>query len=472
VRSSPLWLLPGFVTAFVALLGWPGRVAASPLAQAYVSASARSSAVPGDGTKGHPFATVSAGLASGARTVFIAGGRYPERVTLAAGQTLVGQAGARIEGPADGPVLTADGGTVRGLSLTSAAPLGVRISGPVRFEAVRLDLRGKAGIAIERGALRWDGGQLSGAAASRTALSLSPGAQAQLSQVELTGPFQEGIVAEGADLSLTDVRVRGCALGVRVRGGRARLSGLRIEGGGGIGLFVGPGTLRAESLVVSGHEYGVLVGQGAEVTLRAVTLSKNRRAGLAAQGGKLKVEGGVISDSGAFGGIQLSHATTELDGLRVLRSQGEGITVIGGEAHLHTVTVDQVTDPAGAEGEGILVRLGHARLENVSVSHVAGLGLYAAQAATVEFDRLRLTACEAGSVAAEAGSSVSGNVLRLRGAAAQLIATRKGSLKFGVVRRAPPGPLEIHCEPDAPIHIGTLTGAAASGDACLTTAAR
>jgi len=461
----------------VTLLGWPGLLAASPAAQAYVSASARASPRSGDGTRSHPYATVSAGLASGARTVFIARGRYPERVTLTADQALVGEPGAWLEGPKDGPVLTASGGTVRGLTLTSAAPVGVRIHGTVRFEAVRLTLRGETGVRVEQGTLRWDGGRLgsadNGAApTARTGLSLAAGAKAELSQMEVTGPFMEGIVSQDAGLTLADVRVRGCALGVRVRGGSAQLSRVRIDGGDLLGLFVGPGSLRADALVVSGHEYGVLVGQGGDATLRAVTLSKNRRAGLAAQGGKVQVTGGVISDSGAFGGVQLSHATADLDGLRVLRSQGEGIALIGGEAHLHRVTVDGVTDPTGAEGEGILVRLGHARLDNVSVSHATGLGLFAAQAATVTFDRLRLTDCAAGSVAAEAGASVTGKVLRLGGAAAQLIATRQGKLQFGEVRRAPPGPLEIHCEPDAPIHIGTLTGAAASADACLTTAAR
>lgn len=447
----------------VALTAGSAAAGSSGPARAYVAASARA----GDGSQAHPFATLTEALARGASTVFVAKGRYAERISLAAGQTIVGEEGARLEGDGAGPVLTASGGTVRGLTLASRAPVGVRIAGTVRLQDVLLEVEGATGVAVERGVLRWERGVLRGGAAARTAMSFSKGVEGWLTRLRIDGPFAQGILAEQTRLTLTDASVKGCDLGIRLRKGHAELRRVRVEKGKGMGVFVGPGTLDATALEVSGHEYGVLAGQGAQVTLRSLALSGNRRAGLAAQGGTLRVEGGTIQDSGDFGGVQLSEASATLEDVAILRSVGEGVAIVGGRVALRRVRVDGVRDPSGSEGEGILVRRARARLDQVSVAHVSGLGLYAAQYATVGFGALSLADCEAGSVAAEAGSAVTGRALRLLGPSASLIATRQGTLTLEQLVRSPAGALAAHCEEDAPIRIQALTGAPAPGEPCV-----
>jgi hypothetical protein len=452
----------------VALVGPAGVARAAAPARAYVSASARD----GDGTKAHPYATLGAALHSGARTIRVAAGRYPERVLLAPGQTLWGEEGSVLEGGAEGPALIASGGSVKRLAIHSRAGPGVRIRGEVRFDSVEVSAAGAVGVAVEAGALTWRRGRLRGGASAGTGLSLSPGTGAQLDGVTVEGPFRIGVAAEHARLQLTDVTLQGCALGVRLRGNRARLSGVRIDRGAQVGVFVGEGVLEAERLSVVGHEYGLLAGQGARLTLTELTLKENLRAGLAAQGATLWVRGGTVSGSGPFGGIQLTGSTGRLERVEVRQSQGEGVAVIGGEVTLLGVRVEGVVDPAGAEGEGILVRRGRAHLKDVSVSNVSGLGVYVAEHGEVDFGRLTLSSCAAGAVASEGGARVRGDTLRLAHPPNQLIATRQGMLAVKKVVLAPPGALEVHCEADARVKLGALLGAPAPDLACLSVSAR
>lgn len=454
----------------VVLSAWGPAAAGAAPARAYVSASARDR--DGDGTRAHPFPSVEAALRSGARTVVVAAGRYPERVELRPGQTLQGEAGSVIEGGGEGPVLIATGGTVKGLTLRARAGPGVRIQGRVQFDQVEVRVEGRIGVAVERGALSWRGGALRGGASAGTGLALSSGARARLSGVSVQGPFRIGVTADHGRLELSQVTLQGCAIGVRLRGDRARLSQVRIERGAEVGVFVGEGALDAERLSVSGHEYGLLAGKGARLTLRRLTLEGNRRAGLAAQNATVSLAGSVISKSGAFGGVQLTGSNGYLERVRVLESQGEGVVVIGGEATLRQVTVDRVADPTGAEGEGILVRRGRARLEEVSVSNVSGLGLYAAEGGVVDFGRLSLSACAAGALVAEGGAAVRGDTLRLSHQAPRLVATRKGRLQVEKLQVDPPGALELHCEADARVRLGTLVGTSAPELDCLSVSGR
>lgn len=454
------------------LVGGGRALAVSARAGAWVSASARS----GDGSRAHPFRTVGEALASGARTVFVAPGRYAERVALRPGVALIGSPGAVLcapmgEAAASGgeAVVTAEGGRLRNLVIDSGGALALRVRGPVQLEHVRISARGGGGLSVESGSIEWKGGAVTCASGAHTAISLAPGTTAELERVAIEGPFMRGLVAEHARLSLTDVRIRGSALGIRLRGDRARFERVRIERGGDVGLFVGVGALTADRLEVSDHEYGVLAGDGSEVVLRAPSLARNRRAGLAAQHATLTVEGGEIADSGPFGGVQLSNTSAHLERLRVVRSTSEAVAVIGGEAEIRSLTIDGVRDPSGSEGEGILVRRGHAVLGEVSIAHVSGLGLFASEASAVELDRLQLADCEGGSIAAESRSRIEGKVLRLSANRdPDLIATRFGELRFARVDVSPPARLDVHCEEDAPVHIGELTGASSTDGRCLT----
>ncbi|MBI2375467.1 MAG: right-handed parallel beta-helix repeat-containing protein [Deltaproteobacteria bacterium] len=117
----------------------------------------RDASCPGEGTLAAPYCLIGSAVASGAATIHVAAGEYPESVSISSGAiALLGEGGVTISAPSDLAALSVSGGAVvslRGASLVSNGDIVV-VSGSARLLLADCSIgpTGAHGIVAQEGA--------------------------------------------------------------------------------------------------------------------------------------------------------------------------------------------------------------------------------------------------------------------------------------------------------------------------------
>lgn len=416
----------------------------------YVDASA----VGGDGTEARPLSTVAAGLAaakaSGKARLYVAKGRYAERIVVNTPIEIVGACSAATELVApDGDLdkttvhVVADARLV-GLRVTGkghAVGVGTQGSATLRLSGVRVSGH-DVGVEVPRIAspkvptLGLDRVRIEDARVGVTSYVTLEASRVSIAHVDsgldlLGGGSLDAVVIE--DAASEGVLVLGGNTLVRravVRdvGRRSGVAGygvvvdqlptlpppsVTVEDSFvgdvvGVALGVQVGTLTVDRTSVQGarptdSNLGALVmlSEGGVLTVRRSALLHGPMMGFYVTGGALVVEDVVMRDVGtgdvAFGGLfsrpGAASGTMSVRGLFVDQAGIVGVAVVGRDATIAGLRVDRVVpDPRGLFGDALMV---------------AALGT---QKAAVGLSDLDVRA------ASRAGASVFGATLRVRGA--------------------------------------------------------
>ncbi len=308
----------------------------------YVSASAGSSS--GDGTAARPFAHIADALklANSGTTIAIAAGSYAEALTVPAGVSLTGTGAAHvlISGGSDTAIRIAGSGAtaLQDLAVVSATGAGIRASGGVALQLIRVQISGVVANATDPGhGLALDGAASADLQDCTIRDNSGVGVYAHASgHVSIIDPLFVPGDALALTLQATDIAANG-HFGIAAFGGDVTISGSAIHGiiaPDGDGILIGsgkatpvvPAAIHITSSLVSGNaRAGVLVtgpaalqfaaessanGHGglwaqhpsASITTDASALiARNTLIGIAASNGaRLEITGSRIADTQAF----------------------------------------------------------------------------------------------------------------------------------------------------------------------------
>lgn len=329
----------------------------------------------GDGSAGAPFATIAEAITAvpDGGVVALAKGSYDEAVQLRGGvalwgacvaETFVASTSASASAATIG--VTGAGAELRNLRVGGARP-GIWVAGASRSLVVE--------DVIVAGATR--GGVIAGNGARLTATSLV----VRDTQPAAGGTFGTGIeVTAGAQLELT----RGA-----------------VERSRDLGMYAGGATVALTSVVFrdtlgqvspDGYGFGLEVGAGAEASLTAVAVERNRGVGLFVYDGAVVSVTDVVvrATAGAGPTQQNGRGVTVQDGGEVIatrlllaenRELGLWAGGVGTRVTLDDVVVRDTLTAGGAAGHGlgvewgpeVTVRRGHFARNAASGLYVAGL---------------------------------------------------------------------------------------------------
>ena len=346
-----------------------------------------SAAPGGDGSAAHPFRTLAA--APGKGRVRLATGVYPgglllEDVELVAGKAVV------FAAPAGSPCVRTRG-TVRlqGLHLQGGSAGLVVESGRTKAEDIAFS--GQRGPAVEvqsSAELVLSGSTLQASVSGFPGVRVLPGARVELRTVRIRGPFQRAVDAAGpAALRLSGVKVQDAVTGFWLSGGAASLESVEVSGGRGPGLYVAGGALQLRQVTVSGHEYGLLSGGDATLDVRGFDSTGAERAGVALVRTRGVLEKVRVESAGSLAGVQLVSSEVRIHGLELVGGRSSGLLSRSSQLTLEDATFvgPRAQDPI--DGDAVQIRAGRASLARLRIQDCSGIGLLAAEGATVTVAR-------------------------------------------------------------------------------------
>ena len=373
-----------------------------------------------------------------------------------------------------------------GAVVLTASPPGpcVRARGTVRLEGVQLQ-GGAAGLMVEAGRTTLEAVQLSGqrAAAIEVAggaavvlarstlqasvsglpgLRVAPGGQAELREVRIQGPFQRAVeAARPAALRLSGVQVQDAVTGLWLSGGTAVVERLEVRGGRGPGLYVAGGSLQLRDVQVTGHEYGLLTGEGARVDGRGVRSTGAERTGLALVKSKAVLEDVHVDSAGQLAGVQLVSSEVRLRGLEVQGGRSSGLVTRDAQLTLEGASFSgpRAADPL--EGDAIQIRGGRASLSGLRVQDCSGIGILAAEAAVVGLTRSTIGGAGVAGLSVETEARlVATDVVVERTAGPAVLVTDRGvaQLRGLTTWTNRDGPLWAECSQGVEVEIDGWTG--------------
>ena len=355
----------------------------------------------GDGSRARPFRGLADAPARG--RLRLAAGVYPAGVALE-GVELVGGPAVVLAGTPPAACLRTRGAVrLEGVQVQGGAGGLVVESGKTTLASVSFS--GQRGPAVEVAAgaeLVVTGSRLQASVSGNPGVRVLPGGKAELREVRFQGPFQRAVEATGpASLRLTKVQVQDAVTGLWLSGGAGVVASMEVRGGRGPGLYVAGATLQFQNLRVEGHEYGLLTGAGARVEGRGVRSTGAERAGVALVKSKGALDDVHVESAGPMGGVQLVSSEVRLRGLEVQGGRSSSLVARDSQLTLEAgvVTGPRTSDPL--EGDAVQIRGGRATLGGLRVSDCSGIGVLAAEGATVTLSRSTVSGAGVAGVAVE-----------------------------------------------------------------------
>jgi len=352
--------------------GAPGEV--------FVDASA---APGGDGSLRRPFRELRQALGRG--RIHLATGVYPAAVLLDGVEVVGGSAVVLSASPPEACLRTRGEVLLREVQIQGGAA-GLRVeTGRATLESVRFS--GQRGPAVEVGsgaALVLSRSTVQASVSGLPGVRIQPGGRAVLRDVQLRGPFQRAIDADHpADLRLEGVQVADAVSGLALSGGEASLERVEVRGGRGPGIYVSGGTLHLRDVGVSGHEYGLLTGEGARVDGRGFRSTQAARAGLGLVRARASLADVQVDGAGQMAAVQAISSDVRLTSLVITSSRSNGLVSRDSRLVLERTQISGVRSEDRDEGDGLQLRGGTATVSGLRVQGCSGIGLLAAEGATV-----------------------------------------------------------------------------------------
>ena len=264
---------------------------------------------------------------------------------------------------------------------------GLRVeSGRAELKAVRFSGQRSVALAVGEGAeLAMSGSTLQASVSGVGGIRLGAGARGSVQDTELTGPFQRAVEAvEPASLRLERVRSRDAVTALHLDGGEAWLTALEATGGRGPAVYVTRGKLHLEGLTVTGHEYALLTGNGAQVDGSELRSRGAFRAGVGIVQTRATLSRVTIEGAGDHGALSLVSSEVQLSDLTVTGGRSGGISMRGGQLRLERARFSAVDSADRLAGDALQIRGGRATVVGLAVQGCSGIGLLAAEGAVVE----------------------------------------------------------------------------------------
>lgn len=344
----------------------------------------------GDGSQAHPFQRLTEALrvSESPLHIHLAPGRYTGPFELPP-QTFV-----------DGPetaVLTAEGlvtvlhapgeVTLKGFSVVGGAE-GLISGGNSTLSRLKFRGQRRAALIVSGGMLALNDTEFQTSLTEVLGLVLEKEGSARVSRTRWSGPFSTAIEAHFAapraaspsSLEVSDATVEGAVRGLRlVNAGTVSLRRLTVRGGSGDGVLIARTHATFDTVLTVGHEYGLSLGEGAEVEGRNLRVLRAQRAGIAITHAQATLRDVRVIQSGDFGGVQVIRGNLWMERFRIEDSQSYGLTARNSRVVLRDGTISNTLDPDGITGDGLQLRYSEAQLVSVYVDHSANYGLLSAE---------------------------------------------------------------------------------------------
>lgn len=338
----------------------------------------------GDGSKFSPYRRLQDALAGaqGAVVVDVATGMYEGPFELSADVTLRGRSDAVVL-HAEGPhVVVARGGTLERLMIQGGLT-GLLAQGAVTVRNVGFSGQRQTAVEVIQGAVQGSQLRFDASVSETVGLLLKPGATADISNSSWTGPFRRGVDQQGGTSQLRSVQFEDAVTAVHVRTGSSSVARASAKGGRGPAIIVNEADVTLSSVIISGHEYGVLVGKQGRLKARGLDIRNTERAGVASTAATLDLEAVSVQNGGSYGALQLTQSKVRLKKLKVSDASFAGVVINGGDVEVVDAQFDRIRNIDGSSGDGISVRTGRAKLKDIKVNGAEGAGVVCGNAAEV-----------------------------------------------------------------------------------------
>lgn len=164
--------------------------------------------------------------------------------------------------------------------------------------------------------------------------------------------------------------------GVRLHGGTVTLLSMTVRGANQAAVFLAQGEATLISVHLLGGEYGLLTQSAKSVSLSALEVRGQQRAGVAIVSGPAEISGSEFIGPFGEAAIVLLHGDSRLTG-NTLRNVGAiGIKVLNGSAQIERTSIASArADTRGLEGDGLYVYDSHVTLQALTISDTDGVAL-------------------------------------------------------------------------------------------------
>jgi hypothetical protein len=371
----------------------------------------------GDGTRQAPFKTLPEALerAQGPAVIRLATGMFRGPFAPPDGTSIVGSGATVIFAGQDGAVFSPAGSLELSELVVQGGEVGIATSHELTLTHVELSSQRRTGVFQSSGTLRATGSRFSGSVAGAVGARAGEGARLELTGCSFTGDWRRGLQLDaGASAQVLDGRFEGPATAVHSIRGQLELVRVEISGGREAGIFGSGGSMKLTEVRVQGHEYGIVIRDGAEVSMTKVTSHRAERAGIALVGATARIDGLEIASAGSFGGIHLIGGELQLTDFVIRDTEAYGLNVNNAQLRAANGRITKITDFGGAAGDAVHLRRTRAVLTDLTVEDTAGSAVLAAEGSQVAVHRLSTQRNRWGAVLADTAAHVEVDSLEAR----------------------------------------------------------
>jgi hypothetical protein len=313
--------------------------------------------------------------------------------------------------------------------------VGLLSAGALKLRDVHFSGQRAAAVRVSGGILEVDGAALSASMSNVAGVELS-GGRALLRHVSWEGPFstaldvspRDGPLSSEPTLELWDSKIEDAVRGVRLRSaGRARIVKLSVVRGRAEGLLIYGTRAELGSVTVVGHEYGVSLGAGADVTAKDLVSTQAHRAGIALTHARAVMHDVRIDRAGNFGAVQLVKASLWLERFHIVDSKSYGVSAVASRVVLRDGSVVRTEDSDGGGGDGLQLRNSDSQVVSVYVDQSQGAGAWVAEGGVATLVNVTLSRSVAAGVVVETGGRLVGVSVHVDGSDGPGLLVAKGA---------------------------------------------
>ena len=320
----------------------------------------------------------------------VAPGLYRGPFAIPRGTTVTGVTTSVLYAEGKEPALELHSGSALvGLSVQGGS-VGIQCTGDCRLVRVSLSGQRVAAVEVREGTARIFGAIFIASISAVVGVRVLSPANLLVQRAHFQGPFLRAVEARGTEarpvgiLKLDDLRIDAAITGLHVQSARSlHVQHLQMDAGRGPGVFLAKVKAELVDLRIHGHEYGVQLGDQADVHGREWLLTKSDRAGVALARAKLALSDLTVVGAGDFGAVQSLTSELDLSRFWLHDARGTAIVLRAGRARLLSGTVTQTHDADGASGNALEVRGARVWLEGVDFKNIAGAGMLVSEGAQV-----------------------------------------------------------------------------------------
>jgi hypothetical protein len=415
----------------------------------------------GDGTREHP---LRAPIGRSGYVVHVASGVYSAPVALPADVELVGDGEVVLHAERDVEAVVQGAGAHLRHVTVQGGRWGVISDDGVELTDVSFSGQREGGVLVRTGTARLKDVRIEGTLPDTVGVQARKDTRVSIDGATFTGALKRAIDSDGASVTAMNVKSTGPAQVVHAVGGKTVLRDVSAKGGSGPAFYVAAGTLELERCDVTGHEYGVLVGEGAHATLTGVRSERAQLSAVSVVQADAVIRDLVVLSPGSHGALEALASTVRVDGLRVTDATDQAVLIRKGSAWARGVTVTRLR---GDPGDAVNVRDASVTLEHVTATDVEGAGVGVTSVAEAIVSDVQCTRCGHGALVVDRRSHDSAKHIRSDRSPA-VVAGDDASVELEDVQAPGEGPLVwAECEGTTKVTVHGLPKSDRLSGACV-----